>query len=88
MFVGELFPNEILPTESIESQTFSGAQQLLGLSGNLLSHSPWEHSFSGGGQGCGPQPPCKRKGTQDRARREKITNPQKPKPPKPKKNGG
>lgn len=85
--VGEFIPNDIFYSEGVGPQILIDAHSLLSLSGDMLHQFPWENSLSGGGQGRAPQPPCKRRGSQDRARREKIVIPQTPKPPKPPKGG-
>ncbi len=89
MLVGELFPTEMFYDEGLVTQeSFDSPHTFLGLVGQLLNQHPWEHSFSGGGQGNGKKPPTKIRGTQDRARREKHIVPQKPVPttvPTPKK---
>ncbi|HRN71307.1 MAG TPA: hypothetical protein PLS49_09080, partial [Candidatus Woesebacteria bacterium] len=45
-------------------ESFDSPHTFLGLVGHLLNQHPWEHSFSGGGQGNGKKPPPKIRGTQ------------------------
>lgn len=72
--------------EGQSQDVFGLESSLLDFTGGILNNSPIE-LFSGGGQGRAPQPPCKREGSQKRARRGKRIIPQLPMPPKPPKKG-
>jgi hypothetical protein len=82
----DIFPQRECLVDQLGGGILSIQDALEYLSGVIVNF--WStDQLSGGGQGKAPKPPCKREGSQDRARREKIVVPQTPKPPRKPKGG-